>query len=186
MKQKFPLHLDGDLGCMPMTSLKPHFDGWKHIFSTQAWLRHEFRAFLYWFGDHSCRGDLMCVVWTWLVSPSSLVRLLHVPVKVSPVSIHNCAGTAIRSMKRGSCCGSGVLHEHYPRLCPQFDPSGSAAVQLLCNPPVSIPRSSVFALINIELWIPPKIDSCSLVCFFKVSCLFWRVVCICLHVWSWT
>jgi hypothetical protein len=24
------------------------------------------------------------------------------------------------------------------------------------------------------------------VCFFKVSCLFWPVVCICLHVWSWT
>ena len=50
MKQRFPLHLDGDLGCrhdIGMTSWKLHLDGGKHIFSTQAWLRHEFRAFLY-------------------------------------------------------------------------------------------------------------------------------------------
>ena len=50
MKQRFPLHLDGDLGCrhdIGMTSWKLHLDGGKQIFSTQAWLRHEFRAFLY-------------------------------------------------------------------------------------------------------------------------------------------
>ena len=50
MKQRFPLHLDGDLGYghdIGMTSWKLHLDGGKQIFSTQAWLRHEFRAFLY-------------------------------------------------------------------------------------------------------------------------------------------
>ena len=50
MKQRFLLHLDGDLGCghdIGMTSWKLHLDGGKQIFSTQAWLRHEFRAFLY-------------------------------------------------------------------------------------------------------------------------------------------
>ena len=50
MKQRFLLHLDGDLGCVHdigMTSWKLHLDGGKQIFSTQAWLRHEFRAFLY-------------------------------------------------------------------------------------------------------------------------------------------
>jgi hypothetical protein len=39
MKQKFPLHLDGDLGCghdIGMTSWKLHLDGGKQIFSTQA------------------------------------------------------------------------------------------------------------------------------------------------------
>ena len=48
MKQKFPLHLDGDLGCghdIGMTSWKLHLDGGKQIFSTQAWLRHEFSRF---------------------------------------------------------------------------------------------------------------------------------------------
>ena len=52
MKQRFLLHLDGDLGCghdIGMTSWKLHLDGGKQIFSTQAWLRHEFRAFLYMF-----------------------------------------------------------------------------------------------------------------------------------------
>ena len=52
MKQRFLLHLDGDLGCghdIGMTSWKLHLDGGKQIFSTQAWLRHEFRAFLYGF-----------------------------------------------------------------------------------------------------------------------------------------
>ena len=39
MKQRFPLHLDGDLGCghdIGMTSWKLHLDGGKQIFSTQA------------------------------------------------------------------------------------------------------------------------------------------------------
>ena len=59
MKQRFLLHLDGDLGCghdIGMTSWKLHLDGGKQIFSTQAWLRHEFRAFLYmeWFKVLRC------------------------------------------------------------------------------------------------------------------------------------
>ena len=43
-------HLDAEVGCrhdIGMTSWKQHLDGGKQIFSTQAWLRHEFRALLY-------------------------------------------------------------------------------------------------------------------------------------------
>jgi len=39
MKQRFLLHLDGDLGCghdIGMTSWKLYLDGGKQIFSTQA------------------------------------------------------------------------------------------------------------------------------------------------------
>ena len=63
MKQRFPLRLDGDLGCghdIGMTSWKLHLDGGKQIFSKQAWLMHEFRAFRYRNAGGSIKHEALC------------------------------------------------------------------------------------------------------------------------------